>query len=1237
MAYTMAQLTEFFTNANAGTPPTAAQTLALQGLLNDNQSGVSNDTTFAKVVDLASDSTAAVSVGAYNFFLGYAPSQAGLTALNAAYVGTGKQASMNAENRFIAQSLSLALENATAKANFSAAYGSLSVTDAAKAAYLIIIGQAAATANNINVDNAVAFVASASAQAYYTALVKASYPNASAADIALGVKAAIVGEILFLATSYNNGAGIGSYAQASTNLLKDLALDNVLTNDNASGIDLLGKYGNTNGGGSSLVLTGGVDTITGTTGDDTITGLVDATAGATPTFTALDTIAGGAGNDTLVINSITALAQANIDAVTVTGIETVNLRGAAAVVADVSGWTDVTSLNVTQATAATVGASSGANIGVSGVTGAITVDGGKNITINDASAGTDITVGATTRASGDISVTATNAGASSIAVDGGKNVTLNVSGTSGGADTITVGNGGAAADLPTGVVTVISNHTATAGTDVTLDAITVKGGSTISVTQNADTSASATDATGATVTQGAVAITGGSATTSVTVKQATSKAETLAATATAAVTETSSIKFSAVAAAGTVTVGGLVFTATSALTAAEVASLFANLTANDTQGAGAAASKGTFSGSLSGFTSGAASGDTVVFTSTAAGNPADIAVAASGTAPVATTTQGVAAVDAATGVLGVITGVVTIDDNATAASITTVTVDGYGTGSTIGNTNTLSKLANLSLANSGGATAGASNATMTVDAVGVAALNLTLNNVKGAVSLDGAGDNALKTLNVTASGANSTFALTAAAVETLSVAGDKTLNVSTGTFTALKTVTVTGAAGLNLGGTASGTLTSVTTTGTTGTTTVSIDGTKATYAGGAGVDAVTLVTGTALTKAIDLGAGNDTLTFTAAVTGSTAALSGGDGTDTVAMSFANADALDATKQTFITNFERLTLTSAAGNTNGTIDAFTLNLENLGFTNYVTTAGVTADGANTDTLTLDKLATGGTVVLTAAGSIGLNVTDAATNTADVVNLVLSSSGNLAVGTITAANVETVNISTVDTESAPQTKNVDTLTLTAADATKVTVSGAQDLTLTMTGSTKVTAIDASAATGNITVTSLNTTSATTITGGAGNDVLTAATGNTADVLIGGAGNDTLTSNGGLSTLTGGTGNDIFKIVAPSALNTYSTITDFQSGDTIQITGAVTFNSVKVTQADTAVFQDYVNAAINALAANGAGWFQYAGNTYVVADTGANTTSFTDGQDTIVKLTGLVDLSTASINTTTGQIGF
>jgi len=79
-----------------------------------------------------------------------------------------------------------------------------------------------------------------------------------------------------------------------------------------------------------------------------------------------------------------------------------------------------------------------------------------------------------------------------------------------------------------------------------------------------------------------------------------------------------------------------------------------------------------------------------------------------------------------------------------------------------------------------------------------------------------------------------------------------------------------------------------------------------------------------------------------------------------------------------------------------------------------------------------------------------------------------------------------------------------------------------------------------------------------------------------------------------------------------------------------GIISFASAKVTLGSTAVFQDYANAAIAQLGVNAAGWFQFGGDTYIVADKGINgATSFTNGEDFVIKLAGMVDLTNASFN--------
>lgn len=337
MAYTTAQLSTFFTNANAGTAPNAAQTLALQGIANQNAAGTLTDAVaLQSTIDLSSDITTNVSVQTYAFFTGVAPSQAGLAALNAAYVGTGTQAGLNGENRFIAQSVSLALGNTAAKTLFSGSYGALSIEAATTAAYNVIIGNTAATAAGINVPAAVAYLTSAASVAYYTAFVKANVAGlatGSAADVDLAVKAAIVGEIMYLGSTFNNGAGVGSYSTAANNLLKDLADDGSLTANNAAGINLFTAYGSSGTGtpgtpGTSQALKVGLDSLVGTVNDDTFVGTLDVVGPTATTLNFGDSIDGGAGTDTLNILSNVTGGAASVSGLSLKNVENIVVTNA---------------------------------------------------------------------------------------------------------------------------------------------------------------------------------------------------------------------------------------------------------------------------------------------------------------------------------------------------------------------------------------------------------------------------------------------------------------------------------------------------------------------------------------------------------------------------------------------------------------------------------------------------------------------------------------------------------------------------------------------------------------------------------------------------------------------------------------------------------------------------------------------------------------------------------------------
>lgn len=1112
--------------------------------------------------------------------------------------------------------------------------------------------------------------------------------------------------------------------------------------------------------GQTFMLTKGLDNVPGTSGNDTIIGSVATGNAELLTLSALDIINGGAGVDTLkVATDGTAVSLANM-----TAVEIVEIESAAAVSTDVSANADVTNLNVTKAAGAvtvTAGAAADVAVTIKDNTAAVsghTVDGGKNVnfTLTDAGSAAatpdTIAIGGTTAAKGDVVV----------------NVT------------------GKAYDAAVG--------------NVTLGGVTVTGGKTVSVTQKAssDTSKVTADTTASKVVQGAVTVNANTETTTVTVKQDAAVAAKSAVNTTGGVTETATVKFGALKGGDALTINGLTFTAATGvnLTAEEVAAAFSNMVSGlanantDTQGSQVTA-KGTFTGAFAtgantaaGYTAAAASGDTVVFTAARANQDAtDLAIGSTITltntsgnsvAPTVTVVQGQAHnATPAGGVMGVDAGVVTVAGGANATAVKTITVDGYAATGSASSGNTTA-LETLNLSNGGNFTLAQAAATLALNLtnVGTAAKAETLTSavvpeVRAVLDLN---NTATKTLNVQSNGTNTVSLDLADATGTtaLNVSGTGLLDAKTASNLGnVTTIKVTETAGLNLGSTATTNVTSVDTTGTTGAVTVAIDGTKVTYAGGAGKDSVTINNANvAITKAIDLGAGDDTLTLNVAsgsVAVPTVDLKGGDGVDTIAMSAADAVALSA-NGTFagkIDGFEKLSITKATA-------TGTVNLANLDNINYVVSANsdsvvgtptkevITVDfsvpnsgavtGADTiefdgttltlaggetaaqiatafygktfaswdvtsvggtvvtltrntggdfadigsgafkitdvgggdvpavvvktttqgadapataAALTIDKMASGGTLELTAAGAGAIvKVTDAAKGTADVLNVVTNANGN--VGTVTAADVETINLnikdalSTINTlgwndanGNAVKTEDVSATTLAVAGntATKaITVEGAGHLTLTVAANTKLATVDASKATGALTLNlSAHNGDAITVTGGKGNDVLTASQGTNAkaDVLLGGDGNDTLVAGSNGAKLTGGAGNDLFVLTAGTKeANTYSSILDFQAGDVLELNvigGGNVSAFAKLTAVlneNTSVFSNFVDAAIQQATTGQAVWFQYKGNAYVVVDNvetgGASADVFQNGQDAVIELVG-VDLANASYNST------
>ena len=121
---------------------------------------------------------------------------------------------------------------------------------------------------------------------------------------------------------------------------------------------------------------------------------------------------------------------------------------------------------------------------------------------------------------------------------------------------------------------------------------------------------------------------------------ATTPAPTVSITQGASATfESSVVNFGSLAAGSSVTVGGLTYTASTAMTAAQVAAAFANV-ANNTAAGSLSSGTGTFSGTLSGWSSGSVSGSAITFSAATAGNVADLAVASNAASPTVVITNG---------------------------------------------------------------------------------------------------------------------------------------------------------------------------------------------------------------------------------------------------------------------------------------------------------------------------------------------------------------------------------------------------------------------------------------------------------------------------------------------------------------------------------------------------------------------------------------------------------------------
>lgn len=578
-----------------------------------------------------------------------------------------------------------------------------------------------------------------------------------------------------------------------------------------------------------------------------------------------------------------------------------------------------------------------------------------------------------------------------------------------------------------------------------------------------------------------------------------------------------------------------------------------------------------------------------------------------------------------------------------------VTFLNLGTGATVGikGNNVLTNLGNVSfsmatatdavsIAIDGGvkntvaptitATAGTATAA-TIASTGAA-------NTVGAVTLSG-GTNTVKTL-------------------TINAATDLTATLTATDFAADAKMVVTGAGKVNVGANFDGdTIDASANSG--GLPVSTTNGVTKSVTGSSAADSVTLVGSLTSTGKIDLGAGNDKLLAGVGATiAGTNVIDGGAGSDSISASLINAANAAAIK-----NFELLDISAA------TVPPLDVEL-----VTGSTITGLTLSGG-TGTATVNNVAAG--VGLTVAGAnTGLktvNLKGASTNAADSFTVTFDgakvaaapAAPNVTIAT-NGLHLDYVENLSIVSGGADNTWNGLLLDGGANNTLQtLTITGAKNLNLTMTatafGKAPTNAadttnglklIDGSAATGKLVIdltgATLNTsTSGLTVKGGSADDTITlensvpvAGSNSQKFVVDAGAGNDTINvaANGG--TLTGGAGADTFNVTAAvatgvtEATSVLTTITDLAAGDKIDFaTGASgAFQATKVTLGAGVTNLDQALAAAVGTA-NNVSWFQYGSNTYIVADTSGNG-AFSAG-DTVVKITGLVDLSASTLAAT------
>lgn len=342
------------------------------------------------------------------------------------------------------------------------------------------------------------------------------------------------------------------------------------------------------------------------------------------------------------------------------------------------------------------------------------------------------------------------------------------------------------------------------------------------------------------------------------------------------------------------------------------------------------------------------------------------------------------------------------------------------------------------------------------------------------------------------------------------------------------------------------------------------------------------------------------------------------------LSAANLTDANGASITTVNGLEGNDVFNAVGDLTGvTLDGGDGNdIFNVKDTAEAVTGGTILGGEGVDTLNIDAKADRG-VVLNFAGLEKVVVThdEAVTPTQAVALTVTGATDGLTItGTTKDADTLTINSTTAGDNvvlNSLDMNALNTFTLTKVDGdlaiNAVTTAGA-GLTIDGSGS--------------------KVTGTMYVNGAGAADTLTLLAGDDAATFIGGAAADKFTGGAENDTFTGGEGADIFNIVTV-ATGGIDTITDYAAGtDKVEFGGSTAYSgtindgSTKDMSAFNTVDQYLATLTTTELVANGAHFFMFNGEGYLVLDGG--TAGYSASEDAVVKLTGI----SATANITIGD---